>query len=231
MGMVFNYFRVIIKYFLVMTLSAMALSPSVVLAQTINKKYRDFDSVSSPWFVTGELGYANYSDMYFNDGQTPLGRISIGRALGKASIFNFAVEAGIQNGNAMRLPLSPEAEAALGDIIPSVSAKPIMDLLLTVKTDALSERVPVFALFKIGPAYQRWVFTDRDTIDDKTQLSLEGQVGLGYWINDRTSISLSYQRIFGATPNWHMRDDEQNTAYIGHLPTQQAVLFGISMNL
>ncbi|BBB15066.1 uncharacterized protein RVIR1_05640 [Candidatus Rickettsiella viridis] len=209
------------------TLSSIVLLPNVIFAQTMNKNDTYGFSMCHPWFVTGELGYSNYLDMYFSDGQTPVGRFSFGRELGQAGILNFGLEVGIQNGNTMRFRVDIAHTEDFGYVF-DVSAKPVMDLLLTVKTNTFSDQVPVFALFKVGPAYQRWIITDRDTIDDRTKVSLEVQAGLGYWVNNRTNISLSYQRIFGSHPNFYVKADAE-TAYISQIPTQYAVLLGISV--
>lgn len=205
----------------------MLLIPTSIWAQSPHKAYHCVDS--HPWFVTGSLGYTNYLDMYLKDGQTPLARFSIGRDLIKIGAFDLSLEAGVQNGNVMRIPLHPDYTMEFGEFA-SLDTKPLLDLLFTLKVDPLMNAIPLFILFKAGPAYQRLSFIDRDSVPDREKVSFEGQVGLGYWINHHTNIYVSYQRVFGANPNFQVNGDEE-TGYIENFSSQYSILFGISINL
>lgn len=217
--------RKVLYYFF---LSTFVLMSQTIWAHSLPKKSLCCCD-AHPWFVSGQLGYANYLDMFLRDAQTPVGRFAIGRNLGKIGALDISLEAGTQNGSVMRFPLHPDHTMVFGDTAPLV-IKPLLDLLLTVKFDPLRNAIPLFVLFKAGPAYRRLHFLDRDSIKDEEKVSLEAHVGLGYWVNKRTTIHLSYQRIFGANPNFQVNSDGE-TGHINNFPTQYAVLFGITANL
>lgn len=178
------------------------LIPTSIWAQSSHKAYHCVDS--HPWFVTGSLGYTNYLDMYLKDGQTSLARFSIGRNLIKIDAFDLSLEAGVQNGNVMRLPLHPDHTLEFAEFA-ELNTKPLLDLLFTLKIDPLMNAIPLFI------AYQRLSFIDRDSAPDKETVSFEGQVGLDYWVNHHTNIYLSYQRVFGANPNFQVNEDKEKS--------------------
>ncbi|WP_188883528.1 hypothetical protein, partial [Alicyclobacillus cellulosilyticus] len=146
--------------------------------------------VSHPWSVTGSLGYTVYEDMFRDDGQTAVGRFAIGRDVYTGNSLTWGLEVGVQSGNTMRYFPSQAAIDALGGLPIQTTVKPMLDALVTLKTASFGT-IPVFAQLKGGIAYRRWQFNDRDSINDKSRIAGEVQAGLGGFISERTSLSLS----------------------------------------
>ena len=185
--------------------------------------------ITHPWSVTGSLGYTVYEDMYRADGQTALGRFAIGRDVYTGHVVTWGLEVGVQNGNTMRYFPSLAAIDALGGLPIQTTVKPTLDVLATLKTNSFGT-TPIFAQFKGGIAYRRWQFNDRDSINDKSQIAGEVQVGLGYAISERASLGLSYQGIFGGNPDFHFNADSA-TGRASNIPVQNGVLLGLTVTV
>ncbi|MCC5791111.1 MAG: hypothetical protein JJT82_00675 [Legionellaceae bacterium] len=185
--------------------------------------------ITSPWSVTGSLGYTVYNNMYRGDGQTALGRFAIGRDVHVGHAMIWGLEVGVQNGNTMRYYPSRAAVDALGGLPMQTTAKPMLDLLATLKTTAIGAS-PIFAQLKGGIAYRRWQFNDRNTINDPSQIAGEVQAGFGYSISQRASLSLSYQGVFGRNPRFRLNVDNA-TGRVSHIPVQNGVLLGLTVNV
>ena len=182
-----------------------------------------------PWSVSGSLGYTVYEDMFRGDGQTAVGRLAIGRDVHTSHLFTWGLEVGIQNGNTMRYFPSQADIDALGGLPIQTTAKPMIDLLVTLKTLSF-ESTPIFALIKGGAAYRRWQFNDRDSINDKSQIAGEVQAGLGYSISERASLTLSYQGIFGSNPDFNL-NAVNATGSVSNIPVQNGVLLGLTVTV
>ncbi|ETO93296.1 hypothetical protein [Legionella oakridgensis] len=182
-----------------------------------------------PWSVTGSLGYTVYEDMYRSDGQTAVGRFAIGHEIYTSHFLQWGFEIGVQNGNTMRYFPSQAAIDALGGLPIQTTVKPMLDLLATVKTASFGT-TPVFGVLKGGIAYRHWQFNDRDSINDKSLIAGELQAGLGYAISERTSLSLSYQGIYGGNPDFRYNADNA-IARVSNIPMQNGVLLGLTVAL
>ena len=178
------------------------------------------------WSAILSLGYSEYQNMFQNDGQTELGRIAIGKELFTNNYIALGLELGIQNGNNMRLDIPQETLNELGGAPIQSTIKPMMDLLATVKTTTLSTS-PFFALVKGGVGYRRWQFENRNTVNDLAKFAGELQAGLGYSLNQSTSLSLLYQGIYGNNPNFTV-DTVNFVGHVSSIPTQQGVLLSLS---
>lgn len=189
-----------------------------------------------PWSATLSLGYTNYNHMYSGDGQTPVGRLAVGRRLIAFNCFEFGIEAGYQNGNTMRLDVPQETLDLIGGLPIQSTAKSMLDLLITAKTPTFGS-TPFFAALKGGIAYRRWQFDDRSTINDRSQLAGEVQAGLGYQISKRADLTLYYQGIYGGQPNFKVNryevDDEiyYSGGHVSNIPIQNGALLSLSFNV
>ena len=182
-----------------------------------------------PWSVTGSLGYTVYEEMYRDDGQTALGRLAIGRDIYAGHSLIWGLEVGVQNGNTMRYFPSQAAVDALGGLPIQTTVKPMLDALVTLKAASFSAS-PIFAQLKGGIAYRRWQFNDRNSINDKSQIAAEAQAGLGYSISERASLSLSYQGVFGSSPNFWLNTDNA-TGQVSNIPVQHGMLLGLMVTV
>lgn len=182
---------------------------------------------SHPWSITAGLGYTVYEDMYRNDGQTALGRFGIAREIGKSPVLTWGLELGVQTGNVMQYYPSQEAIDALGGLPIQTTVKPMLDLLATAKSGYFST-IPAFAQMKAGIAYRQWQFNDRDSINNLSQIAAELQAGLGYALNDKTSLGLFYQGIFGANPDFQFNADTA-TGQVSNISVQNGVLLTFTM--
>ena len=181
-----------------------------------------------PWSVTASIGWQEYRNMYQNDGQTPVGRLAIGREFTKYYNMGLGLELGVQNGGNMRLNLTQTQLDLLGGLPVQLTMKPVLDLLLTLRTPIFSSS-PAFIEMKGGMAYRQMI-NERNTINDIERIAGEFQVGVGYPISEITNIALSYQGIYGGSPNYAI-NTVNKTAHINNIPTQQGVLLGISVVL
>lgn len=195
-----------------------------------------------PWIFSGSLGYAKFSDMYKNDGQTPVGRLSVGKEFSKTdelafgSEMYFGLEFGLQSGNSMRLGVPQETLDLFGGgsygLPIQTTIKPMLDLLFTIRTNTL-ENAPLFMQLKVGGMYRQWQFDDRDTINTLSQIAPELQFGLGYLINERAFASLYYQGVYGGSPDLVVdaSDLSHVTGRVNNIPSQNAIFLGLSFTL
>lgn len=181
----------------------------------------------SPWSIGAAIGVAQYQHMAKEDSQTALARLSFGRTLLAIEKLSAGIELGIQNGNRMRFAIPQETLDVLGGLPLTGIAKPVIDVLLT-STIPLGTR-STFVLLKGGVAY-RQLQMDRASVKNLNRLSFEGQLGAGFFINDHTSLSLSWQRIAGGNPSFRVHEDTE-TGTVATISTQQALLLGISILL
>ncbi len=186
-------------------------------------------SVYAPWSITGSIGYTYYQDMFQNDGQSPVGRFAIGRDLFASSPMAIGLEFGIQNGNTMRLSATEEQMDALGGLPVDSTVKPMIDLLVTL-TVVSPEMMPFFGQLKGGVAYRRLQFGGRDCINDKSDLAAEIQVGGGVMLNQRISLNLFYQGVFGDDPNYHV-NTVTRFGIVDNIPAQHSVLLGLTLSV
>ncbi|WP_238400408.1 hypothetical protein [Legionella bononiensis] len=183
-------------------------------------------TISYPWTISASLGYADYQKVHQGDHQTALGRFALGRDFVQKGPVLFGLEVGLQSGNQMRLKMTDEEIEAVGGLLVLSTLKPMLDGLITARITP-EFIAPLFIQIKGGGAYRRWQM-DRDTINDISQLAGELIAGFGYAITPNANISLSYQGIFGASPDVTI-DLENGSGSVKNIPVQQAILLGINL--
>lgn len=169
--------------------------------------------------------------MVYDSEPLHLGRFAIEHGLFHYNIGIIGLEIGIQNGNTMRMFTSEAVQDSLGGLPIQSTIKPMIDLLITLKTKTFCETgIPFFAQFKFGAGYRQWQFNDRNTINDISQWAWETQAGLGYSINEKTNLSLLYQGLFGSNPNFIINTTNQ-IGHVTNMPIQHGVLLGLSISI
>lgn len=179
----------------------------------------------SPWKVGVDFGMSFYSNTMNIDGRIATGRFNLGRTLFYIPFGQVGLELGIQSGNTMRLNFSKESVEALGGVPIEVQVKPILDLLVDFQTKPINN-TPLNLWIKGGTAY-RTAQLDRESVNDSSRFSPELQVGMGYFINERTSLNLGYQAIWGKKPQLVI-NPQTETGVFRYIPMQQAVFLGLS---
>lgn len=179
-----------------------------------------------PWFITGSVGYASLSDAFSGQGQTAVGRIAVGKTLGDVMYGMFGLELGFQNGTNMQLNIPQATLNVLGGVPVTVTVKPLLDLLVTLRAMPVSTST-VFADLKLGAAYRRMDVLIRQTVNNKSQFAFEAQAGLGIPIIEAVTVSLLYQGIFGSSVNFQA-DPASATGSISNIPVQNGVLLSLS---
>ncbi|MDF1683767.1 MAG: hypothetical protein P1U36_03825 [Legionellaceae bacterium] len=179
-----------------------------------------------PWSITGSAGYAVLSDAYAGQGQTPIGRIAVGKSLGDLLCGVFGLEFGFQNGTSMQLDIPEATLNLLGGVPVTVTVNPLLDLLATVRVAPIPKST-VFGELKLGAAYRRMNVLVRETVNNKSQFAFEAQAGLGVPIIEAVTVSLLYQGIFGSSVNFQA-DRASRTGYIANIPVQNGVLLSLS---
>ncbi|STX39284.1 hypothetical protein [Legionella feeleii] len=177
------------------------------------------------WVIDGALGMAFYSGAVDKDRQSATGRISLGHVLTTQTYWQAAFEAGIQSGNTLSLHFAKEDIDALGGVEIEAELKPILDLLVSLKTETLIN-FPVFSWIKGGVAYRQFQ-VDKTAVNNLKDLAPELIAGFGYQINEQAAIHLGYQFIWGQNPQLTV-DEVNETATLRHIPVQQSVMLGFS---
>ncbi len=184
--------------------------------------------IDNAWMVNGDFGLTLYRDLPNDTGQTnATGRLSLGHVLLRQDFFQWGLEAGIQNGNTMRFSFPQDSIDFLGGIPVEVQLKPMLDLLLNVKTETF-ESIPLFTWAKGGLVYQQ-LHIDRNFIKGVKKIAPEFLAGIGYELNEHAAIRLGYQYIGGSKPQLSINSDLE-TGVIRNIPARQAVLLGFSLN-
>lgn len=178
------------------------------------------------WGFSGSLGLTHYDSVYNNDGQSVMGRLSLNTQYNLSSFFALGIDAGIQNGNTMRLDIPKSTLDELGGEPVSILVKPMIDILVTAQITPFEDE-RIFGFLKGGVAY-RQAQVDRNEVNDLSQISPELQAGIGYKLNDNLALHIEYQQVFGGNPDYRV-DSLTETARITNIPTQQAVLLGLSI--
>lgn len=209
-----------LKYSVALVLSG--LITTQVLAQSIENKSA---FKYSPWSITASLGMEQFDSMEGLHGQTALGRLAFGYALTN----HFGLETGIQNGNQMRLALPKKTVDVLGGVPVVGTAKPLIDALITVKTPPLSSTIPLCVQAKGGVAY-RQLQMDRESMNDRSQFAPELQAGFGYKVSEHLNVNLMIQYVRGKNPDVAV-DAVTERGWIANIPTQKAILLGLTLNL
>lgn len=193
-----------------------------------------------PWSAIGSLGYTAYQNSYGGNGQTALGRFAIGKDLfnlgsGSARFnplnnlnSNFGVEVGVQSGNRMPISISEADMTTLGGLPIWTTVQPMLDALATLKMATVAND-KFFGIVKGGIAYRRWQM-DRDTVNNLYQVAGEAQAGVGMSISQAATLSLLYQGIYGANPNFSVNSTAL-TGHVGNIPVQNGALLSLSMTL
>jgi len=176
--------------------------------------------------ISADIGFTQYPNMYHQDGQSVLGRLSLQTNYVPSDFIVLGIEAGLQNGNTMRLNLPKSTLDLLGGEPVSLIVKPLVDLLVTAQITPF-EDVGFCGFIKGGVAF-RQLQVDRNEVNDLSKISPELQAGLGYKINDNLALHIEYQQVFGGDPNYQV-DPLTETASLSNIPTQKAVMLGLSL--
>jgi hypothetical protein len=184
-----------------------------------------------PWSVTASLGYTSFDSGTDGTGQTPIGRLGIGKEFCDIGQSSVGAEIGVQNGNTMRLFIPQDVLDSLGDGGLPVTARvtPMLDLLGTLRV-SFSADSPVFGAAKVGIAYRRLYVLDRSTINNKYQFAGEIQVGAGVGITDSSTLSLLYQGVYGGSLGF-TADATVGTGNITNIPVQNGLLLSLNITL
>ncbi|KTD30858.1 hypothetical protein Lmor_2965 [Legionella moravica] len=190
--------------------------------------YPELTSQDQPWTITASVGNGRYQDIYSKDGKSVMGRLALGNELMLSGDFALGLELGIQNGHQMRLNIPNETLAVLEWLPVKTTLGPMLDLLLTAKSDPLFGS-SFFAQLKGGVAYRYWQMEHRP-IKEKSQLAGEFQAGFGYPITALASLNVLYQGVYGNDPKPKIYTATK-TASISNIPILHAVLLGLTVNL
>jgi hypothetical protein len=179
-----------------------------------------------PWSITGSVGYASLNGSFDGQGQTPVGRIAVGKSLADFMCGMFGLELGFQNGTTMQLSIPQATLNLLGGAPITVTVKPLLDLLATLRIMPVPTSA-VFGELKLGAAYRRMDVLTQQAVNNKSQFAFEAQAGLGIPIMKAVTVSLLYQGIFGGSVNFQA-DSASRTGSIANIPVQNGVLLSLS---
>lgn len=183
-----------------------------------------------PWSVMASLGYTSYEYGSEGQGQTPLGRLAIGKSLCDFGQSSIGFELGVQNGITMNTFVPQARLNVLGGLPITVRVSPLLDLLADFKLSA-SPNVPAFLDVKLGLAYRRLSVINRATIGNKSQFAGELQAGVGMPITEVATLSLLYQGVYGGDLGLEITDITNGTAYIKNIPVQNGILLTLNVLL
>ncbi len=208
--------------------------PLLIIAILLSKSlfadgyYPEPMSSDQPWSITASIGTGSYQYLHNSSSKTALGRLAIGGDLVLTGDLAWGLELGVQNGNKMRLAIPYETLTLLQWLPVKTSLGPMIDVLVTAKSDPLIGS-SFFAQLKGGFAYRKWQI-EHQAINDISQLAAEVQAGLGYPITTLANLNLIYQGVFGNDPNLII-NTHTKTGHISNIPSLHAILFGLSINI
>ena len=179
-----------------------------------------------PWSVTGSVGYSGFSQAGDSSGGTVVGRFSIGKGLYIAGHTLFGLELGVQNGNRMSIGESQATLDEMGSLPIWTTSKPMVDLLATAEMG--SEKHSGFLVLKAGIAYRTWE-TERQSINNLSQIGAEVQAGVGMHILPKATLSLLYQGVYGGSNNFTVHPD--HSATVTNIPIQNGLLLSLALLL
>lgn len=185
-------------------------------------------SAEPDWILTAGFGYAKFSNMFEEQGQTALARLAIAHGLLVSHLFSIGLEAGVQTGHDMQLGVPQNILDLLGGTPLQSTVDPMLDLLVTLKKSF--QHCALFLEGKGGAAYRRWQFIGRNSINDLSQVSCELQGGVGFQLNTHTSLNFLYQHIFGNNPHLSV-DSINSTAHVSNIPSQNGALLTLSITV
>ena len=181
-----------------------------------------------PWSVTASLGYTSYEYGAHGTGQTPVGRLAMGKALCDFGPSSFGLELGVQNGNEMHLLIPQARLTPLGGMPLEATITPLLDLLATLRI-SVAPTSTVFIDLKGGAAYRR-MYVDRARVNQKSQFAGEFQGGVGMPITDSSTISILYQGVYGGSLDFTVNTTAL-TGHISNIPVQNGVLVSLNITL
>jgi hypothetical protein len=183
------------------------------------------ESFSGSWTIDAAFGMGFYPATNIDNDHAAVGRLDIGYTLFKQPYWQAGIEAGVQNGNTLRLNIPKESIDILGGVPIEAQIKPMLDVLIDVKTATLAD-TPIIGWFKGGVAY-RQLTVDHAEVNNLSEFAPEIQAGLGYQFNDQATITIGYQLIWGKNPELTVNPLAE-IGVLNYLPTQQAVMIGFS---
>lgn len=186
-----------------------------------------FASQDQPWSIIASFGEGKYQIPSRNK-HNPIARLAIGNDMILTGDYMLGWELGLQNGNLIRLDIPKETLTTLGWLPVNTSLSPMLDLLITAKSDPLWNS-SFFAQLKGGLAYRYWQIEPQQ-FKNLSQLAGEIQAGFGYPVNELAMLNLLYQGVFGSNASININMLNQ-TATISNIPSLHAVLLGLSVNL
>ena len=178
-----------------------------------------------PWHITASMGWQSTPHGQAHQGNTALGRLSFDYM----PIKHLGIELGVQSGNTMRFAAGQETVDTLGGVGIEGHIKPMIDVLVTIKSPNINSSIPLYASVKAGVAY-RQLQMDRESINDLSQVRPEFQAAVGYRVNPRLDINLTYQYVSGGNPNICANQFTEQ-GQISNIPIQRAVLLGLTYTL
>ncbi len=185
------------------------------------------------WSATGSIGYTQFQQAGDGSGGALLGRFAIGRDFYNTEKTRFGLELGVQNGNRMSIAASQDTLDALGGLPVWTTVKPMVDFLATYQVAVLHES-PAFVVLKGGAAYRQWE-AERQSINNLSQIAGEIQAGIGVAVVERATLSLLYQGIYGANPDFTVNttpnQEFNGTGHVSNIPVQNGVLLSLSILL
>jgi hypothetical protein len=185
-------------------------------------------SQDQPWSIHASIGQGKYQNTPPNEGNSALARLALGNELLLIGDIALGLELGVQNGNRMHLQIPYETLAVLEWLPVRTALGPMLDLLITTKSDPLAGS-SFFAQLKGGVAYRRWRLK-QESIRIFTQVAGEIQAGFGYPVTALASLNLLYQGVYGGDPDFKF-DVSSKSGRITNIPALHAVLVGFSVNL
>lgn len=185
-------------------------------------------SQDQPWSVTASFGNSKYQYINPNTKTRAVGRVALGNELLLAGDYALGVEFGVQNGHNITLSIPKETLAVLSWIPVHTTLGPMLDLLVTAKSDSIGDSL-FFAQFKGGVAYRNWEINHLPA-KDVSRVAGEIQAGFGYPISALANLSLLYQGILSGRPQYQFTAGE-TVSHVSNIPSLHALLLGFSVNL
>lgn len=178
-----------------------------------------------PWQTSLSIGINQVSGMIKDDGTYGSFRLSFTKQLQHIGPNILGATIGLETGNRMRLDAPNNIVTSLGGLPIQTEIKPIFDALASL--DLPLQSTGFLINLKAGAALRQWVFDERCTNYDRTQVNPEIQAGLSTFTFENYQFFIFYRGIYGSNLSYNF-DSTNGTLALSGFPTQQGIFIGTS---
>lgn len=211
-------------------------SPLSAMSQMVAKDSHTHENIQDNRIQCNEFtsyiafsgGYGRFDNAADDSGETGFQRLALGALWPLTVHSSLGAEIGIQSGNQQTLTTDVSSIFGVNNALPIIlMVKPPIDFLAVYRYQFNS---PIFIQAKAGIAYFRTA-TESTAIPSDDEWNPAMQLGIGYNVSSHVKLVLSYQQYFGQTPKLTDVNVAAGTGTVQNVPTWQAGMLSVEINL